>query len=947
MKLHEMTENPDSNAQQDERVVAAVRSGGIERYRELVERHERSVYGVAWSRLGDAALAEEVTQEAFIRAYRRLWLLGDGAKFAGWVNSIARRVAINLGIRHRRELQKRERWGLEVQEKSGAQSPELDPRLTPESLRRMVAEMPAGHRECLVLFYLEGKSGAETAAALGISEAALRVRLHRARAIMRERLEENLEGSLGKLRPAKTLVPAIMVGVLASSTAKAASAGAAGVTLGRSLAKFTPFKWVFSALLSVPMILSALLMPFMGLLERWERRSEQQNYLDAKGFRARLHRQFSQKSLSLFMLLAGLAFLVPAGFLVLPSKLGDMVGIKGFFMVVAAFTFCGAAALFRLREINRSVSRSLFLCGALVESIVFLCTALGWLPVNTAGLSIGFFALACIWINLRRSSGLRMDGNLFLRAVQGILPPADPTSLDPSPSRLDRASLRAFARYLGERDLVVDFRWEPTGLTLSLPPVPSAPFARHRKHLFEPAASQSRITLEWDGLVTAHCGAEDAAVLEAMRTRSATELAQLEIHVALAASRAWKEFRDGQLSAADLAAGQIPDEKIFVVPQSRIRAKRFQAAFGTVSCLVYLAMIWPMPEWHSAMRPVSVTEAQVRAALKSFDQEREGYSLKGGLLHNFLTDGFVLPSTRLIGSEVIQTIREEVFGFAAFDPNASLESRNTRLARSAANDVWLLQKAVDGGWVTLDEMGLESGQLSAALQRTTLAGSNYNFELSRRECNQDVTPYTIEVVDSVNLEQLRWLQKLNCLNLMKREKIITQIAALQVRSGEASAGRPPLPDWQAERGLFFVTGYPTLEDTYRSLAALEILAGLDRIDREACVQAILKLHCGSGFFAPPDSEGNWRWRINGGARDTFCAFESLRILGALNQVKDLSQWQFRVASYWSSRQNKNGSHFATWEEIEAWVCRQRMEKILHNAKENPGQPVSSLLQSLD
>ena len=52
---------------------------------------------------GDAQIAQDATQEAFIRAYRRLWLLGDGAKFSGWVNTIARRVAINFGLRHRRE----------------------------------------------------------------------------------------------------------------------------------------------------------------------------------------------------------------------------------------------------------------------------------------------------------------------------------------------------------------------------------------------------------------------------------------------------------------------------------------------------------------------------------------------------------------------------------------------------------------------------------------------------------------------------------------------------------------------------------------------------------------------------------------------------------------------------------------------------------------------------
>src|ERR1039458_6042378 len=129
----EMTDSAHPSAHLDESAVAAVRGGDAERYRELVERHERRVFAVAWSRLGDAALAEEATQEAFIRAYRRLWRLGDGAKFSAWVNTIARRVAINFGLRHRRELNKRERWVLENPDVSTEENSadEIDPLYTP------------------------------------------------------------------------------------------------------------------------------------------------------------------------------------------------------------------------------------------------------------------------------------------------------------------------------------------------------------------------------------------------------------------------------------------------------------------------------------------------------------------------------------------------------------------------------------------------------------------------------------------------------------------------------------------------------------------------------------------------------------------------------------------------------------------------------------------------
>src|ERR1700679_3358527 len=170
MMQTEMTDSANPTSRLDESAVAAVRGGDAERYRELVERHERRVFAVAWSRLGDATLAEETTQEAFIRAYRRLWRRADGAKFSGWVNTIARRISINFGLRHRRELNKRERWALEISyDPAGENSAtESDPMHTPETLRQTLTELPPAHRECLVLFYLEGKSGADAAAALDI-----------------------------------------------------------------------------------------------------------------------------------------------------------------------------------------------------------------------------------------------------------------------------------------------------------------------------------------------------------------------------------------------------------------------------------------------------------------------------------------------------------------------------------------------------------------------------------------------------------------------------------------------------------------------------------------------------------------------------------------------------------------------------------------------------------
>ncbi len=115
---------------------------------------------------------------------------------------------------------------------------------------------------------------------------------------------------------------------------------------------------------------------------------------------------------------------------------------------------------------------------------------------------------------------------------------------------------------------------------------------------------------------------------------------------------------------------------------------------------------------------------------------------------------------------------------------------------------------------------------------------------------------------------------------------------LRANSVQPPPGNPPIHDWKDVRGLFFTPCSPALQDTYFSLAALELLGGLNQIDREACIKGILKQHRGKGYFISPDSGGFNEYHIDGNARDTFAAFESLRILGALDRVKDLAIGSF-------------------------------------------------------
>ncbi len=567
------TEMADSN-QQDQSAVTAVRGGDTERYRELVERHQRRVFGVAWSRLGDAALAEEVTQEAFIRAYRRLWLLGDGAKFSGWVTTIARRVAINFGLRHRRELNKRERWALENFSETATEKSvgEIDLLHSPETLRQTLAELPTAHRECLVLFYLERKSGAESATALGISESALRVRLHRARAALRERLEEKLESSLAKLRPSKILVPAIMASVLASSSAKAATGGGVGTAVTGALTKLGFLKWLAGA--------SVNFFFFPAFVLNWLfMRLDLTNFRDRDGFRAKL---FQQNTWLIIFVMA--CFM--AGIWSFQSVFtglfthGSTIPIGTILSIMSVvFLLVGLRMARRLRVIwNRYFVA--MVVGNLLMALFLLAVSQGWMPI----MWIGYFALVQVigQMIFFAERPLRTDYNLFLRAAEKIFPDGQNFSFSqPNNFCPTETDLFQFARFMGGRWMASDFRRTAEGLVLQLTPVKATfqSLTWNLAYLFF-RKNNSSLTLRDDGTAQATLSEADLKILNRTCSGARLEKSALEARVAAAVMSAWQQFRTGNLAAAERSLGQIPDSEVFIRPVKKSLSTQLQRAFA-------------------------------------------------------------------------------------------------------------------------------------------------------------------------------------------------------------------------------------------------------------------------------------------------------------------------------------------------------------------------------
>jgi len=173
--------------EQEVALVQRARAGDRAAFDELVRRHADGLYAVVVRLCASGQEAEEVTQEAFLRAWRGLPGFRGGSQFFTWLY----RIGVNEA-RRRSEPRRGERV-VSLDEHRGRDVPDgsmrPDDRAEQADLRceidRAIGALPVDHRAALVLRDIEGLSTAQAAAVLGLREAAVKSRLHRARAALR------------------------------------------------------------------------------------------------------------------------------------------------------------------------------------------------------------------------------------------------------------------------------------------------------------------------------------------------------------------------------------------------------------------------------------------------------------------------------------------------------------------------------------------------------------------------------------------------------------------------------------------------------------------------------------------------------------------------------------------------------------------------------------------
>ena len=162
---------PNSGARKREKLTAEA----------LVRDHARSIVALCLGRTGSIQDAEDITQEVFLKATQKLHTLRNPARVRQWLFQIARRMCA--------EHYRRKPGTVHLPNGLPERAASKDQRV--ERLSEALGKLPPKYAETIALYYLDGRSCASVAAALGITEPAIRQRLFRGRAMLKELLAED------------------------------------------------------------------------------------------------------------------------------------------------------------------------------------------------------------------------------------------------------------------------------------------------------------------------------------------------------------------------------------------------------------------------------------------------------------------------------------------------------------------------------------------------------------------------------------------------------------------------------------------------------------------------------------------------------------------------------------------------------------------------------------
>lgn len=181
----------------DETIISRVLHGKTEDYEILVRRYNNLLYKTARGILSGENDIEDVMQEAYIRGYEKLGQFRQEAKFSTWLT----RILINCALQHLHKLKGREHISLDALIREGIDGEEDAPMETTnpdvgenlaKALEGAISHLPAKYRVVFILREVQHLPVADAAAIVGITEENVKIRLHRAKGMLKNMLQSKL-----------------------------------------------------------------------------------------------------------------------------------------------------------------------------------------------------------------------------------------------------------------------------------------------------------------------------------------------------------------------------------------------------------------------------------------------------------------------------------------------------------------------------------------------------------------------------------------------------------------------------------------------------------------------------------------------------------------------------------------------------------------------------------
>ncbi len=171
----------------DREIVERCLSGDIECFSYLVENYKKLVYSIALRLIKDPHTAEDITQEVFIKAYRKLTLYDTSLKFSAWIGRITHNTCIDL-IRKDKNYQVVNSDNLIVEDVEESVDEHIIRKEQKQWIEEQIRQLKPGYSTPLLLFHQGGLSYEEIAKSMNVPLSIVKNRIFRARKMLKEKM---------------------------------------------------------------------------------------------------------------------------------------------------------------------------------------------------------------------------------------------------------------------------------------------------------------------------------------------------------------------------------------------------------------------------------------------------------------------------------------------------------------------------------------------------------------------------------------------------------------------------------------------------------------------------------------------------------------------------------------------------------------------------------------